>query len=165
MVNLDSDIEGDAQVKRSKSTKEETPASPGTVQSSRRRSNQRPRVTTREFKNYMNTENTWLRSTSTRCNTLRKVHDKQTTRIALLEELETQNCQIVAKISVDQLLRSTRVELAQELRTIEEKRRKATAELRADISAGIRERAAIEQDVEQWYTKEKKVTKRIEGSC
>jgi hypothetical protein len=83
----------------------------------------------------------------------------------LLEELETQNCQIVAKISVDQLPRSTRVQLAQELRTIEEKRRKATAELRADISAGIRERAAIEQDVEQWYTKEKKVTKRIEGSC
>ncbi|KAI0425919.1 hypothetical protein F5Y09DRAFT_85711 [Xylaria sp. FL1042] len=129
----------------------------------RRKSNTR-RVTTRESKGHFDAEVMWWDTTTARCKALRKFLAEQSQLIATLDTLDTEQCQIVAEMSADRLPRSTRLQLSRELGELEERRSKATAELREATKSATGEGAAMKQDLEQWCTKDKKITERIERS-
>jgi len=119
----------------------------------------------REFKGHINTDATWLNTTLTRCNTLRKLFAKQRQHIRALNALDAGHYQILAEMSADRLPRSTRLQLSRELRDLEGRQSKVTAELRQATNSGSSAGAVMKQDVEQWDIKEKKVMERIERSC
>lgn len=129
----------------------------------RRKSNTR-RVTTRESKGHFDAEVMWWDTATARCKALRKFLAEQSQLIATLDTLDTEQCQIVAEMSADRLPRSTRLQLSRELGELEERRSKATAELREATKSATGEGAAMKQDLEQWCTKDKKITERIERS-
>ncbi|KAF8846413.1 hypothetical protein BDZ45DRAFT_700011 [Acephala macrosclerotiorum] len=130
----------------------------------RRKSNTRTKLTTREFKDHIDTEATWLSAASTRCNVLRKLFKNQKECIAALDDLEAEHCQIVAKLSADCLPRHARLQLTAELEDVEERRGDVTIELRRAMNLICREGAAMKQGLEQWSVTEQKVTERIERS-
>jgi hypothetical protein len=129
----------------------------------RRKSNTR-RVTTRESKGHFDAEVMWWDAATARCKALRKFLAEQRQHIATLDALDTEQYQIVAEMSADRLPRSTRLQLSGELGDLEERRSKATAELRQATKSASSEGAVMKQDLEQWYAKDKKVTERIERS-
>jgi hypothetical protein len=106
----------------------------------------------------------WWDATTARCKALRKFLAEQRQHIATLDALDTEQCQIVAEMSADRLPRSTRLQLSRELGDLEERRSKATAELRRATKSASSEGAVMKQDLEQWCVKEKKVTECIERS-
>ena len=129
----------------------------------RRKPNPR-RVTTRQFKDHINTDATWLNAATVQCEALCRLLAEQGQHIATLNALDTKQCQIAAKMSADHLPRSTRLQLGRELGKLEERRSKATSELRQATKSASREGATMKQDLELWCVKEKKVTDRIEKS-
>jgi hypothetical protein len=129
----------------------------------RRKLNTR-RVTKRESKGHFDAEVMWWDAATARCKALRKFLAQQRQHIATLHALDTEQCQIVAEMSADRLPRSTRLQLSRELGDLEERRSKATAELRQATKSASSEGAAMKQDLEQWCAKDKKVTERIERS-
>lgn len=84
--------------------------------------------------------------------------------IKAFDDLEAEQCQIVAKISADCLPRHARLQLTAELEDVEERRSGVTIELHRAMNSICSEGAAMKQDLEQWSVKENKVTERIERS-
>jgi hypothetical protein len=129
----------------------------------RRKSNTR-RVTTRESKGHFDAEVMCWDAATARCKALRKFLAEQRQLITILDALDTEQCQIVSEMSADRLPRSTRLQLSRELGELEERRIKATAELRQATKSATGEGAAMKQDLGQWFAKDKKITERIERS-
>jgi hypothetical protein len=130
----------------------------------RRKPNPRPRVTPRELNDYVAIEKGWLDPSLSRCRKIRQNFATQNQHMASLETLNTEIYQKVGQISADSVPRKTRLELCEELKTLEKKRRGLTAKLRQAVCDVTIEAASMEQDLEQWQAKENKFTKRIEKS-
>jgi hypothetical protein len=82
-----------------------------------------------------------------------------------LETLNTEIYQKIGQISAESVPRKTRLELCEELKKLEKRRRDSTAELCQTVCDVTMEAASMEQNLEQWQAKENKFTRRIERSC
>ena len=131
---------------------------------SRRKPNPRPRVTPRELNDYVAIEKGWLDPSLSRCRKIRQNFATQNQHMTSLETLNNEIYQKVGQISADSVPRKRRLELGEELKTLERKRRGLTAKLRQGVCDVTIEAASMEQDLEQWQAKENKFTKRIEKS-
>jgi hypothetical protein len=124
----------------------------------------RSKVTTRQFKSHMNTENVWLRTASKRCNTLLEVFEQQRKLIESMCALDDNMCGKIAAISVDSMSLKTRQRLGKEIEVVENERHELTATLSDHLRSLFREGGLLEQDLEQWVEKDIKITERIERS-
>jgi hypothetical protein len=145
------------------SPKDSTTAS-GDEPNSRRKQNPRPKVTPRELKDYVAIEQGWLESSSSRCRKIRQNFATQNQHMTSLENLNTQIYQKIGQISAESVPKKIRLQLGEDLKTLERKRRSVTAELRQAVCDVTIEAASMEQDLEQWQAKENEFTKRIEKS-
>jgi hypothetical protein len=146
------------------------PDSPGSTKASgdepngRRKANSRSRVTSRELNNFVDIEKGWLDPSLSRCCEIRQHFATQNQLMTSLENLNTEVYQKISQISADSVPRRRRLELGEELKTLEKRRRNLTAELRQAVCDVTILASLMEQDLKQWQAKETKFTKRIEKS-
>jgi len=81
-----------------------------------------------------------------------------------LEIVSTKIHQKLGQISAESLSKKTRVELGDELKNLEETRRRLEAEQRRIVREATIEVGSMQQELGQWHGKETEFTKRIEKS-
>lgn len=131
----------------------------------RRKVNSRTRVTSRELNNYADVEMGWLGASLSRC---RKVSQKVKAYNELTAKLAAVNSETEQKIdrvsANAPLQRKMRLEVGEEMKRLERKRRElAEAQRQAIRDIGM-EAVSMEQNLQRWYGQESKFTKRIEKS-
>jgi hypothetical protein len=145
------------------SPKDSTTAS-GDEPNSRRKQNPRPKVTSRDLKDYVATEQGWLESSSVRCRKIRQNLATQNQLMTSLENLNTQIYEKVGQISAETVPKKIRLQIGKDMKTLERERRSVTAGLRQAGYNVTMEVGSMQQELGQWHGKETEFTKRIEKS-
>ena len=131
----------------------------------RRKANPRTKVTSRELNKYVNVEMRWLDASLSRCGKVNqhiKIHDELTASVeAISNEIERK----IGQVSADApLLRKMRLEVGEEMKRLERKRRELMGKQRQEIRNIWMEAASMEQNLQRWHGQESKFTRRIEKS-
>jgi len=123
------------------------------------------KVTSRELNDFVDVEMAWLSASLSRCRKITQHVKDHSELIAPVEALSTEIDRKLGQISADScMVRKVRVDLGEEMKKLENKRRRLMAKQHQAVREMMMEAASMEQNLLRWHGQESKFTKRIEKS-